>query len=575
MLDVWILNSAETLLCVLSNNLPDACPVIDFRQIQEAQTGGYSDTCLLTVPATHSDSAYITEGNYILFQDNDGLWHEYKIVQEKRIDDQTGSYIQASGEHAFYELLGDWIDDIRPTTTTASLAVIEALTNTRWSIGTGDDLGNNSTRIYKTSVLSALVQIATQWGGELRFYVTVGGNLITGRKVDILTQRGSVTGKRFEYRKDLTNIRVTTDISNLATALIGRGKGELIEGGTETTDPTYGRRLEFTDEVWATPGDSANKPAAQNWIGDDTAKAAYGPGGRHIFGTVTFDECTDAAELLELTYAELQTRKAPLVTYEMDVITLENVSGLEHEAVRFGDTVNVINTAYTTITGTARVMYIDRSYVDMADCKITLGNYIPSVSNRIVTLQAQQQAIQDRLGIWDRANIIEEYSGSLGLSYVIDLLQTQLASTTSYFYTDASGNFIFENAASTKALKLGAGILAIANTKTLGEWNWTTFGTGDGFVADKIISGTLSSALIFAGTLQAASGTFTDLVAGVTGAQRLNLGYDEFNDPFIKVYDNSNVLQLTINKNGVVFGSFGIMRKYTIGDRTGVGTFIA
>lgn len=580
MLDqIKLLNSAEALICVMSNKMTGALPVIDFRQIQEAQEGGsYSDTCLLTVPANHSDAQYVIRGNYLLFQDLDGLWQEYRIVDVQRTDSMDGSTITATGEHAFYELLGEPINDIRPTSTTATAAVIQALTGTRWSIGTGDSLGDNSCRIYKTSVLSALSTIAKTWGGELRFWIQVTGNVISGRRVDILSQRGTVTNKRFEFRKDLVSVTQTVNMQNLATALIGRGKGVEVDGGSATEDPAYGRRLEFDEIAWATgDGDPADKPLGQNWIGDDTAASAYGPGGRHIFSFVQYDDCTDAEELLTLTYNELQVRKAPQTTYELSAVVLEELSGYSHEAVRLGDTVRIINAAVSPVsTGEARVIYIDRSLTDPTSCQLIIGNYIPTLSDSTVQIQQAQQSILDRSGVWDRSNAITPDDSGLGgdLEYKIDLLKTQLSSTASHFYTDENGNMIFENTAGTKALKLGAGIFALANSKTGSDWNWRTFGDGDGFTADEISAGTLNAAIVFAGELYGAIGTFTNLIAGVTGAQRMDMGYDSSNDPYIKVYDNSNNLKLTLTKNGLMFSTNTRFVDFTIGDKSGVGVFI-
>jgi hypothetical protein len=349
-----------------------------------------------------------------------------------------------------------------------------------------------------------------------------------------------------------------------------------VYGGTATEDPAYGRRLEFDGVEWTVAGgDPADKPLGQNWIGDETARAAYGHGGRHKFAFVTFDQCTDAEELLQLTYNELQARKVPQTTYEMSVIVLEEISGYEHEAVRLGDTVNIINTAVSpAITGQARVIRIDRSYIDPADCNVVLGNYIPTSYNTISKIQQQQNLMLDRSGVWDRANAISAYDGELsGLENKINLLKTQLYSTVTNFYTDENGNFIWENATQDAALKIGAGIFAIANSKTGGEYNWRTFGTGAGFTADEISAGTLNAAIIFAGILQAASGTFANLIAGIEGAQRMELGSDENNDPYMRFFDNNNVLKMTLTKNGVKYGENSEMRIYEAGDVSGIGFF--
>ncbi len=572
-----LLDGNESVVAVFSNLLPGACPMLDFRIMQEMYDGGsYSDTCLLKVPANHPDAALIENGYYLLYRDDDGYWQEYRVVEVMRIDDMAGSYIEATGEHAFYELLGEPLNDIRPTNTTATEAVIQALSGTRWTIGTGDDLGSNSTRIYKTNVLTGLAQIASVWGGELRFYLEVVGDAITARKVDILTRRGRETGKRFEFRKDLVDITYRRNTQALATALIGRGRGEELEGGTDTTDPAYGRRIEFADVEWSTDdGDPADKPAGQNWIGDDDAAAAYGPAGRHIFDFVIFEDCTDPEELLRLTYNELQNRKRPQETWDMTVVMLESISGLDHEAVRLGDTTDVINNAVVpTVTGQARVIRLDKSLVMPENGYVTLGNYVPTLTTTSKAIQKQQENILARAGVWDHAGAISPNPSGGNLQYMIDLLRVQLSSSVSGIYTDENGNFIVENPDRTAAVKIGGGIIALANTKTGGEYEWRTFATGDGYVADEMTTGTLSASIVFAGTLLAASGTFTDLVAGELGAQRIHQGYDAQGYPFIRMYNDANELVLAIVGGELGFGPDIVVKRVQIGGLTMLGTFI-
>ncbi len=578
MFQLKVLNEAEELVAVLSNDLLSACPIAEFRIKLEALAGGaYSDTCTLTIPATHEDAAYVTDGAYLLYQDRDGYWQEYRITRPQRVDGD-GSTITAEGEHAFCELQGEWLDDVRPTSTTAASAVSQVLGGTRWQLGQAENLGAASCRIYKTSVLAGLVAVATAWSGELRFRLQVVGGVIVGRYVDILARRGADTGKRFELTKDLGQIKQTIDRSGIYTALVGRGKGVEVDGGSESEDPAYGRRLEFDEVAWAVAsGDPVDKPAGQNWVGDDAAAAAYGPAGRHIRGCVKFDDITDAGELLTATWEALQAAKTPNVTYEMDVLVLEGLTGYEHEAVRLGDTVRVINTSVTpAITGEARVIALDVSIPSTStDNKVTLGNYIPNLSRSMSVLQQQLADMKDRAGVWDRATVISPGDADSGIQYMIDLLKVQLAATVTGFATDANGNFVFEDPGHTKALKLGAGILAIANTKLgNGEYDWQTFGTGDGFTASLINAGTLSAAVAFAGQLIAAYGTITQLTAGIPTAAHMVQGVDESGDPYIDVYDDDLTLRRSIRKDGDYYGTSAVQRTYAIGTRTGIGIFV-
>lgn len=80
---------------------------------------------------------------------------------------------------------------------------------------------------------------------------------------------------------------------------------------------------------------------------------------------------------------------------------------------------------------------------------------------------------------------------------VIDILKAQLMSTKSHWYTDKDGNMIFENPEKTACVKIGAGIIALANTKDIeGNYNFRAFGSGNGFTADEICLGILKGGLV-------------------------------------------------------------------------------
>jgi hypothetical protein len=102
--------------------------------------------------------------------------------------------------------------------------------------------------------------------------------------------------------------------------------------------------------------------------------------------------------------------------------------------------------------------------------------------------------------IWDRANNITA-EGKFLTSKLLGAIETSLnlinAGAGCVTITDNNGILITDLAENpTKALRLLGGVFAIANSKTGGNWNWRTFGTGDGFIADEIISGSILTSLI-------------------------------------------------------------------------------
>ncbi len=477
------------------------CPYFD-----AVHTEGLDGTniFIFSVPADHPDASYVVRGGLVAFKDLDGDWQLFEInyVENKHASELIKV---AQCEHiAIAELNDTHIDDNRPTNATALEALNTALAGTRWQAGNTDDLGLNSTTIYRTTRLACVVKIAQVWGGEYKFRVTIAGNQITGRYVDLKLRRGTNTGKRFEYGKDLTEIVRTEDVRGIKTALYGYGKGE------ETADG-FGRRITFADVVWTTPTNPANKPAGQTWVGDPDALAAWGrPDGSggliHRYGQFEDADETDPATLLQKTWDALQKQKEPLVNYSMSALELERISGLAHEAVRLGDTVACIDTTFKPVLRvTARVIEIKRNLLEPEKTNIQLGNFLPALDSDSAKLQNIYDRFNTRQGAWD-----DKFSYRTGvptsvLYGVIDALRNEIQSVNGYVtITDTDGILILDaptEAQATKAMRLKGGIFAIANSKTGGVWNWNTFGTGDGFVANLITSGTMLADRIFGGML--------------------------------------------------------------------------
>lgn len=84
------------------------------------------------------------------------------------------------------------------------------------------------------------------------------------------------------------------------------------------------------------------------------------------------------------------------------------------------------------------------------------------------------------------------------------MLKTRLTSAVSNWYTDDSGNLVLESLDGRYAMKLcGEGFMIAAGRNDQGNWDWRTFGTGEGFTADLIVAGYLSADRIEAESITA------------------------------------------------------------------------
>lgn len=458
---LYIFDSTETLI--------DKLPEGSFFDAIHREVLNGENTFVFTVPA---GSEYIVEGNLVAFRDLDSYWQVFEI---KRLVDKHGDGLTRTVycEHIRYELLDDIVTDKRPSADATS-AMAGMLENTRWQAGIVDDLGASSTNAYYEPALSAVQKVANAWQGELNWRCVIAGGVIT-RYVDLLAMRGTDTGKQFAYSKDILSIEREVDSSNIATALYGRGKGIELDSGS------YGRRLTFADVV------AADKPAGQEWVGDSDALARWGrPGGRHRFDVFIDEEETDPAALLEKTRAELARRKIPRVTYRLDVVSLEQLTGYEHEKVRLGDLVRVIDREFTPeLVVSARVIEIERDLLDPANTKVVLGSFAPTIVEATINTQRRVDEMANRP------------FNTKWLDGKISVLQNAIESALSNWWTDENGNLIFEAQDGLSAMKMAGEGFAIANQKNGdGTWNWRTFGNGSGFTADLMTTGILDAALV-------------------------------------------------------------------------------
>lgn len=479
-----IFDTSEVCVGVISNAFGDGHAILSAVHDEGAHTLN------MTVDAGDEKAPLLVVGHLVGFYDADGLYQMFEI-KEANVTASNGSTLEVYAEHVMYELAGEPVYDIRPTNTTVGAALTQALSGTRWSLGRTVDAGTNSARGYYTDALSVVKTIAEKWGVELSCSVEIVRNKVTARKVNAVARLGTDRGRRFEYTKDTQTIQGYLSMSEVKTALVGRGKG-VETGTTDDGDATYGRRLKFDDVVWSkAAGDPADKPLGAEYVEDTEARRLYGlaSGTRNRVGFVVFDQITDAQELLQATWDKLQELNKPIASYKLSVTDLEVTEG-EHEAVRMGDVVRVLHRAVNPpIAVSARVTGIQRDLLNPEATKIELGDARSMLSDTIIETSKIADKVQSING---NGTIPTDH-----LQGVIDAMNNQLLSTVSNWHTDpADGSVIFETSDGTKAMRLSGAGWQIASAKVGGVWQWRTAATGTGIVADEITTGTLNANLV-------------------------------------------------------------------------------
>lgn len=291
----------------------------------------------------------------------------FKLLSERVQNDR----IEYQGIEEAYDELKQYgyIKDIRPNDRTAEEMLKMVLEPTRWTLGNVTETSHQSTNFYYITYLEALQKIVGLFNIELTFEVTIDpkSNKITRRQVNIYTEQGQRTGKRFEYGSNLLTVQQEQDSQELITALVGRGKGELVSEGHDDTPDGYGRRITFADVVWTKKdGNPVDKPAGQEYLIDPEATALYGfSDGNPRIGLTIFEDIEDPVELINATWRALQSLKRPKVSFKADVTDVGQLG--------LGDTVAIIRHDLK-IEYFTRVYKVKHNLLNENDNQIELGD---------------------------------------------------------------------------------------------------------------------------------------------------------------------------------------------------------
>jgi phage minor structural protein len=361
---IFILDYQQNTVGVANNGSPFALPYFD--DIHEETLDGIN-TYTFSVPSDHADASLLQVEGHVIITNLDGeqLLFTIKEVNEGKSEGKPIKEIY-SEETAVGELLGSVQRPATLTAVTLENAVRTVLSNTpEWKLSNVPYTESKDIEFsdYKT-VLEALRQLMTDFGMEIYFTVQLSGTKIVEKQINIVEQRGNVTDVRFDYSFDVKGVSRVENSENVATALIGVGKGD-----------SSSKRLDLTQTDKWEEGDFYHEAGA-DWIGSYSALNQWGKNGQHRFGIFVSEDADTAQELKRQTLRELQNRIQPSVTYSTSILSLERLTGYEAKKVRIGDTVAISDFTYSTpLSVNGRIKGLKRSYTQIDQDTVDLGSY--------------------------------------------------------------------------------------------------------------------------------------------------------------------------------------------------------
>ncbi|MHB9943582.1 hypothetical protein CF065_18700 [Clostridium sporogenes] len=402
--------------------------------------------------------SYFLQKDYIVYANK----QPFRIYNVKR----NMSTIEVNCRHIFYDLLDNFLEDVRPTNLNRMDALKWVLERTQYPnrFTFNGNLGPTATRYFirKNPVDAIMGQegILETWGGEI-----VRDNFNVG----IWDSRGNDRGVLIQGGKNLVGIEEDLDTDNVITRIMPTG-------------------LDENDTVIMLP---------EKYIDSPYINAYPHPKIRHMhYGDIKINKETnitkdDVIRLLRLKIKELyEVEKVdiPQINYKVDFIELSKTEEYKNyislEKVEVGDTVTV---RYNKLNLDIKAKVIKTTKKLKGNVwvneKVELGNFkkdITSSLNKIDSITTPDGKVKAE-SIWGP----------------IDAAKATLKAMSDSAETQVERAILFEDKDPTSstygALCMGTRGFQIASSMTNGEWQWTTFGTGKGFTADLISAGVLQS----------------------------------------------------------------------------------
>lgn len=309
-----------------------------------------SEVLRFQIPATSPKA-------YLLQPDHEIAWRDRRFTISEIEDNRDGSAttITVEAEATWYELGRDaYVGSLVLTEQTVADGLAAILENTGWDVG----LETSSS----ADVFSLEAQDKT-YLELVRLWAKVTGRFVVfdaaGRTVSLVDQRGADLGLGFRYRRNVRRIR------------------------KRTRPPTVTRLYPFGADGLTIAGVNGGVPYVEDlsyYTDQGVDLDAIGPDGRtnreRLTRAIPWSDTsfTRDTDLLAAAQAKLERLAQPIVSYELDVVDLTELTAVV-EQVRVGDTVRVADPAFTTDVRTT-VVRLERHPNDPKRNRVELA-YLP------------------------------------------------------------------------------------------------------------------------------------------------------------------------------------------------------
>lgn len=432
---------------------------------------------------------YIQEGAVVKAPSFNGE-QLFRITKKEKRD----SGMVAEMRPIFFDAKDDcFLTDVRPTDKTGQEA-LDIMTAPNKKYSATSDILKISTAYYQTKNLIEAINgddensFVNRWGGEILYD---NFNVVINNRV------GGDYGVKILYGKNIPEdgMEEEVDVSEVVTRIVPKAyNGHMIEGNAPWVDSPIIDKYPTVKYGVMTFEDVKMREDAQE---DDEENGVIICDTQAQLKAALTQKCNEQFD------AGLDK---PTVTISTNMVQLEKTDLYqdvkELEKVSLGDTVHCNHSKLDIVTD-ARVVRLKWDCINESVTEVTIGdfqyNYIDEMAS---TVNRVESAIRP-----DGSVIGQQVQG------IINGVKAQMKAQTSVAKKVSVRAVLMEDtdpdSPNFGAMCLGTMGFQIAGKKTSDgrDWDWTTFGTGQGFIADLIVAGTMLADRIRGGTLVAGGGS--------------------------------------------------------------------
>ena len=369
----FILSRDMHVLCNPSLDAPGSLPIDDSGNngqeisiVNNVAIGTYD----FSTVASHKDSEFITEGNYVAFKDKYNKTRLYTIMSISG-EDTWNVHCEDIGLDLINESATTWDYTNSPKTVEETLTPV--LSDTGWAIGVNEIKEKKVATKYTSNTetwLTRIGQIMLDFDAECDFEIQMKGNAVTKQVINIYETIGEdKTAQRFVDNVNLISLSREGSIEDLCTCLKCYGNEQ---DGERVTIAD----IEYDDGRYYSPSGHVriyDREAHKKW----SRFRAYNYNGQgefdgYINGVFEYNT-TDPQVLFDKGLEELKKRSEKTVSYEVELYKLQ---------ADIGDSVQIADNIYAEkLYLSARVQSVKNHYSSNEEDTGVLENFKRLFSN--------------------------------------------------------------------------------------------------------------------------------------------------------------------------------------------------